>query len=93
MGAFKLANEFAERRREHRAQSARQLLLIQLPLGQVIPSHLVDTSPHGFCIVHQYEGFFPGQYARILHTWGEVSCRVVWVGVREDDIVTGFRTD
>ncbi len=90
--ASKQATQLTERRQEQR-QPAAGMILIQVAPGGIIPSHLVDTSVHGFSITHHYQGFSAGQQVRALHSWGEVAARVVWVGAREGDVVTGFRTD
>lgn len=80
-------------RREPRTPAAGVLPIQLTPHGELVPGRLLDVSQHGFCMAHQHAGFFAGQLVRVLHAWGEVTARVVWVGTREGERAAGFRTD
>ncbi len=82
--------EFGERRQEQR-QSASGTLMMQTVLGgQWVPSHLVDTSAHGFCIKQHSQRCSVGQQVRALFPWGETLARVAWVRDTDERAASAF---
>lgn len=88
-----LAKDFRVPRAEPRTAASGELLIEVTPGGPVISGFLLDVSPHGFAIRHQYESFVPGQQVSVVYHWGKVRAHLVWVGEREGSMAAGFRTD
>ena len=87
------ATERSIHRREPRCHASGELVLEVVPGGEQVRGHLLDVSPHGFGLRHDYRKFSPGQQVYIVYDWGRVKARVVWVGEREGVLAAGFRTD
>ncbi len=68
-------------------------ILIEVRPESIVPGYLLDVSPHGFAISHEYEGFVPGQEVQVVYDWGRVPARVVWAEKRSGGMAAGFRTD
>ncbi len=85
------SNESALTRREPRSPASGELLLEVA--GELVRGQLLDVSPHGFAIRHEYEKFSPGQQVTVLYQWGKIPARLVWLGEREGGKTAGFRTD
>ncbi len=78
-------------RREPRTQANGEL---RMEIGdRLVSCSLVDATPHGFAIRHEYEGFVPGQEVRVVYEWGKVAARLVWTNTRQGVMTAGFRTD
>jgi len=80
-------------RREPRTRGAGDILIEVSPDGKVIPGYLLDVSPHGFAIRHEFEHFVTGQEVRVVYDWGKAPARLVWVEKRGLGLAAGFRTD
>ncbi len=85
------STEYTSARREPRSSASGELLLEVA--GELVHGQLLDVSPHGFAIRHEYEKFSPGQQVTVVYHWGKVPARLVWVGEREGGMAAGFRTD
>jgi PilZ domain-containing protein len=80
-------------RREPRTRIAGEILIEVGPNGKVVRGQLLDVSPHGFAVRHEYEHFVTGQEVRVVYEWGKVPARLAWVETREGGRAAGFRTD
>jgi hypothetical protein len=80
-------------RREPRTGAAGEILIEVGPDGKVVRGQLIDASPHGFAVWHEYEHFVIGQEVRVVYNWGKVPAWLAWVGRREGGMAAGFRTD
>ncbi len=85
------ATQQSPTRREPRNPASGELLLEVA--GELVRGQLLDVSPHGFAIRHEYDKFSPGQQVTVVYHWGKVPARLVWVGEREGGMAAGFRTD
>jgi hypothetical protein len=90
---MELAEYFRASRAEPRTPASGELLIEVTPGGQIVSGYLLDVSPHGFAIRHQYQDFVPGQQVSVVYHWGKVRAHLVWVGEREGGMAAGFRTD
>ena len=79
-----------ERRREKRESSSGQVIMIFEDTHARVTGTLMDVSPGGFRIQHEYAEVSLNQIARIQYSEGEKRARVVWNRRAGSEIQSGF---
>jgi hypothetical protein len=83
-----------DRRSEPRVSARSEiLLLVETPQPLQVRARLIDQSDSGFRAAHMYPALASGQLLRCRLDGAEVTVRVIWNRILEEQMESGFRIE
>ena len=83
--------QIREKRRESRRQADGTVRVEFLnPRLEQIQGHLMDISPSGFRMAHEYTSLATGQVVEFAHSQTKGRARVMWNRILDASVETGF---